>query len=237
MPKIYVIFVSPKYQGNIGSLARIMKNFDLEDLILVNPQTEINDEAYKYAMHGDNILKNAKIVQAFDEAIKSMNLVIGTSGISTMSEKHFLRIPKSPEEVAEIISKYNGNVAIVFGREDIGLLNEELEKVDIFLHIKASEKYPVLNITHAAAIIFYELLKKNLNIEGPRMAEREDLDRLYNIFVDIIEKTRYPEHKKKNTYRMIKKIIGRAGITSWEYHVLIGVLKEIRDQLRQKNSP
>ncbi|MEM4084394.1 MAG: RNA methyltransferase, partial [Thermoplasmata archaeon] len=225
------------YQGNIGSLARIMKNFDLEDLILVNPQTEINDEAYKYAMHGDNILKNAKIVQAFDEAIKSMNLVIGTSGISTMSEKHFLRIPKSPEEVAEIISKYNGNVAIVFGREDIGLLNEELEKVDIFLHIKASEKYPVLNITHAAAIIFYEIFKKNLNIEGPRMAEREDLDRLYNIFVDIIEKTRYPEHKKKNTYRMIKKIIGRAGITSWEYHVLIGVLKEIRDQLRQKNSP
>ncbi|MEM3219365.1 MAG: TrmJ/YjtD family RNA methyltransferase, partial [Thermoplasmata archaeon] len=203
----------------------------------VNPQTEINDEAYKYAMHGDNILKNAKIVQAFDEAIKSMNLVIGTSGISTMSEKHFLRIPKSPEEVAEIISKYNGNVAIVFGREDIGLLNEELEKVDIFLHIKASEKYPVLNITHAAAIIFYEIFKKNLNIEGPRMAEREDLDRLYNIFVDIIEKTRYPEHKKKNTYRMIKKIIGRAGITSWEYHVLIGVLKEIRDQLRQKNSP
>ena len=237
MPKIYVIFVSPKYQGNIGSLARIMKNFDLEDLILVNPQTEINDEAYKYAMHGDNILKNAKIVQAFDEAIKSMNLVIGTSGISTMSEKHFLRIPKSPEEVAEIITKYNGNVAIVFGREDIGLLNEELEKVDIFLHIKASEKYPVLNITHAAAIIFYEIFKKNLNIEGPRMAEREDLDRLYNIFVDIIEKTRYPEHKKKNTYRMIKKIIGRAGITSWEYHVLIGVLKEIRDQLRQKNSP
>ena len=237
MPKIYVIFVSPKYQGNIGSLARIMKNFDLEDLILVNPQTEINDEAYKYAMHGDNILKNAKIVQAFDEAIKSMNLVIGTSGISTMSEKHFLRIPKSPEEVAEIISKYNGNVAIVFGREDIGLLNEELEKVDIFLHIKASEKYPVLNITHAAAIIFYEIFKKNLNIEGPRMAEREDLDRLYNIFVDIIEKTRYPEHKKKNTYRMLKKIIGRAGITSWEYHVLIGVLKEIRDQLRQKNSP
>ncbi|MEM4141397.1 MAG: RNA methyltransferase [Thermoplasmata archaeon] len=237
MPKIYVIFVSPKYQGNIGSLARIMKNFDLEDLILVNPQTEINDEAYKYAMHGDNILKNAKIVQAFDEAIKSMNLVIGTSGISTMSEKHFLRIPKSPEEVAEIISKYNGNVDIVFGREDIGLLNEELEKVDIFLHIKASEKYPVLNITHAAAIIFYEIFKKNLNIEGPRMAEREDLDRLYNIFVDIIEKTRYPEHKKKNTYRMIKKIIGRAGITSWEYHVLIGVLKEIRDQLRQKNSP
>ncbi|MEM3672256.1 MAG: TrmH family RNA methyltransferase, partial [Thermoplasmata archaeon] len=151
-------------------------------------------------------------------------------------EKHFLRIPKSPEEVAEIISKYNGNVAIVFGREDIGLLNEELEKVDIFLHIKASEKYPVLNITHAAAIIFYEIFKKNLNIEGPRMAEREDLDRLYNIFVDIIEKTRYPEHKKKNTYRMIKKIIGRAGITSWEYHVLIGVLKEIRDQLRQKNS-
>ncbi|MEM3266807.1 MAG: TrmJ/YjtD family RNA methyltransferase, partial [Thermoplasmata archaeon] len=203
----------------------------------VNPQTEINDEAYKYAMHGDNILKNAKIVQAFDEAIKSMNLVIGTSGISTMSEKHFLRIPKSPEEVAEIISKYNGNVAIVFGREDIGLLNEELEKVDIFLHIKASEKYPVLNITHAAAIIFYEIFKKNLNIEGPKMAEREDLDRLYNIFVDIIEKTRYPEHKKKNTYRMIKKIIGRAGITSWEYHVLIGVLKEIRDQLRQKNSP
>ncbi len=237
MAKIHVIFVSPKYEGNIGSLARVMKNFDFENLIIVKPQTAIGEEAYRYAMHGEDVLRNARIVDNFDEAIESMNLTVGTSGITTASEKHFLRIPKSPEEVAEIVSKFEGNVAIIFGREDIGLLNEELEKVDIFLHIKASEKYPVMNITHAAAIIFYEIFKISSKIEGPRLAGRDDLDRLYNIVIEIIEKTRYPAHKKRNTYRMIKRIMGRAGITTWEYHILMGVLKEIGDQLQPRNLP
>jgi len=237
MLNIYVIFVSPKYQGNIGSLARVMKNFDIENLILVNPQVPIDDEAYRYAMHGEDVLRNAKIVNSLDEAVGGMNLLIGTSGISTSSEKHFLRIPKTPEEIAELVSRYSGNVAIVFGREDIGLLNEELEKMDLFLHIGASEKYPVMNITHAAAIIFYEIFKRRGVREGPRLAERRDLDRLYDTFVSIVESTRYPEHKKKNSYRMLKRIIGRAGITTWEYHILMGMLKEILDQCRKMPPP
>lgn len=240
MVEFSIIFVSPKYSGNIGSLARVMKNFDFNELIIVNPQAEINDETYRYAMHGEDIVKNAKIVDTFDEAIKDMNLVVGTSAISTHSEKHFLRIPKTPEEVAEMVKNLDGKVAIVFGREDIGLLNEELEKVDIFLTIPASENYPVLNITHAAAIILYELFKAKGLEKNVRIATRDELERIYNTFIEIINKTRYPEHKKRNTFRMIKRIIGRSGLTSWEYHILMGVLNDIKETVnlsRKENPP
>ncbi|MDP8011709.1 MAG: RNA methyltransferase [Thermoplasmata archaeon] len=233
MADFVIIFVSPKYSGNIGSLARIMKNFDLNDLVIVSPQTKIDDDAYRYAMHGEDIIKNAKVVDSLDDAIKGLNLVIATSAISTKSEKHFLRISKTPEEIASLAKDFNGKIGLLFGREDIGLLNEELEKSDMLLTIPASADYPVMNITHAAAIIFYEIFKikplgKNINI-----AKKSDLDRIFDTIVEIINLTRYPEHKKKNTFRMIRRILGRSAITAWEYHVLIGVLKDIKEKLNQ----
>lgn len=239
MADFVVIFVSPKYSGNIGSLARVMKNFDLKELIIVKPQTEINDDAFKYAMHGEDILKNAKIYDSFDEAIKDLNLVIATSAISTDSLKHFLRISKTPEEVAEMVKNFKGKVGIVFGMEDIGLLNEELEKADMLLTIPTSKTYNVMNITHAAAIIFYELFKIKKDKEELNIAKKEELDRIYNSIVDIINMTRYPEHKKKNTFRMIRRILGRSAITSWEYYVLMGVLNHIKEilNLHQKETP
>ncbi|MGC8663228.1 MAG: RNA methyltransferase [Thermoplasmata archaeon] len=234
MAEFVVIFVSPKYSGNIGSLARVMKNFDLKELIIVNPQTDIDDDAFRYAMHGEEIIKNAKIVKSLEEAITGLNLVIGTSAISTHSEKHFLRIPKTPEEIAEESKKFKGKIGIVFGREDIGLLNEELEKMDLFLTIPASEEYPVMNITHAAAIIFYEIFKTKPLEQERNLAKKSELDRIYNTIVDIINLTFYPEHKKKNTFRMLRRIIGRSKITSWEYHVLMGAIKDIKETLSQR---
>jgi len=239
MANFVVIFVSPKYSGNVGSLARVMKNFNMEELIIVKPQTEIDDDAYRYAMHGEDIIKNSKIVNSFDDAIKGLNLVIATSAISTNSEKHFLRISKTPEEIAQMVKNFKGKVGLVFGREDIGLLNEELEKADVLLTIPASNSYPVMNITHAAAIIFYEIFKTKTGEKELNIAKKGELDRIYSTMVDIINLTRYPEHKKKNTFRMIRRILGRSAITSWEYHVLMGVLNDIKEILnqRQKKTP
>lgn len=239
MADFVVIFVSPKYSGNIGSLARVMKNFNMEDLIIVKPQTEIDDDAYRYAMHGEDIIKNSKIVNSFDDAIEGLNLVIATSAISTNSEKHFLRISKTPEEIAQMVKNFKGKVGLVFGREDIGLLNEELEKADVLLTIPASNSYPVMNITHAAAIIFYEIFKTKMGGRELNIAKKGELDRIYSTMVDIINLTRYPEHKKKNTFRMIRRILGRSAITSWEYYVLMGVLNDVKEILnqRQKKTP
>lgn len=233
MADFVVIFVSPKYSGNVGSLARVMKNFNMGELIIVKPQTEIDDDAYRYAMHGEDIIKNAKIVNSFDDAIKGLNLVIATSAISTNSEKHFLRISKTPEEIAQMVKNFRGKVGLVFGREDIGLLNEELEKADVLLTIPASNSYPVMNITHAAAIIFYEIFKTKMGEKELNIAKKGELDRIYSTMVDIINLTRYPEHKKKNTFRMIRRILGRSAITSWEYHVLMGVLNDVKEILNQ----
>ncbi len=233
MADITVIFVSPKYSGNVGSLARVMKNFGFKNLILVDPKCEIDDESFKFAMHGQDVLENARIVNDLNILKNEFNLLIGTSAISTKSEKHFLRIPKTPREIAKFLKKYKGKVGIVFGREDIGLLNNELEMMDMFVTIPASEEYPVMNITHAASIILYEIFLAGYSKRERILAGGNEIEILYKNIVEIIDLIDYPEHKKKNTEIMIKRIIGRAGLTSWEYHILMGVVKGVKDKLSQ----
>ncbi|MGC8992890.1 MAG: RNA methyltransferase [Thermoplasmata archaeon] len=232
MVEISIIFVSPKYSGNIGSLARVMKNFNFKELFLVNPQCNIDDESYRYAMHGSDILDNARIVNSIDEILNEFKLTVGTSAISTKTENNFLRIPKTPEEIAEHIKNFDGKVGIFFGREDIGLLNDELEKMDMFLTIPANPEYPVMNITHAASVILYILYRKiSFQPNVINYANKHELDLLYKRITEIIDLTDYPEIKKKNNYRMLKRIIGRAGITEWEYHILMGMLSDIKRKL------
>ncbi len=234
MAQVTVIFVSPKYSGNIGSLARVMKNFGFKDLVLVNPQAKIDDESFKFAMHGQDILENARIVNELSFLKKELNLLIGTSAISTKSEKHFLRIPKTPREISKFLKKYKGKVGLVFGREDIGLLNNELELMDMFVTIPTGEDYPVMNITHAASIILYEIFLAGYSKQERSLAGGKEIELLYKNIVEIIDLIDYPEHKKKNTEIMIKRIIGRTGLTSWEYHILMGVVKGVKEKLSQR---
>ena len=87
-----IVLVEPKYGGNIGSIARVMKNFDFRNLYLVNP-CDFDDESYKRAMHAIDVLENAKIFKSFEEAVEDIDFLIATSSIETTSEKSYLRSP------------------------------------------------------------------------------------------------------------------------------------------------
>ncbi len=232
---ITVIFVDPKYGGNVGSLCRVMKNFGLSNLILVSENFKIDDEAYKYAMHATDILSSAKIVTNLKDALSDMGLVVGTTGKSTVSEKKFLRIAKTPREFSESVSGYRGKIAILFGRENFGLLNNELELCDLLVTIPASEEYPIMNITHAAAVIFYELFINFKYVQkGKLLAEKIELDKINEFFSNILEAIGYPEHKKKNAKNMFRRFIGKANLTKWEYHMLAGIFSNILKKISRQ---
>ncbi len=126
MPAYRVVLVSPQTDGNIGAVARSMGNFDLNELYMVNP-CQITDEAYKRAKHAGDILREAKIVSSMEEAVCDCDLVVGTSGIITEGQRHFVRIPMEPMEFAEKAKDHEGRIALVFGPEDLGLSQEQLE--------------------------------------------------------------------------------------------------------------
>ena len=217
-----VVFVEPESSGNIGSLARVMKNFGLKELILVNPKCEINGETRARAKHAFEIVERARIVKSFGK-IGDFDFVIGTTGKIT-PDYDDVRCAISPKELAEQI-KTKGKIAIVLGREGIGLKNEELALCDIVVHIPTDEKYPVMNITHAAAIVFYELFSSKQELV--RKADRKEKEVLFDYFDEIVCGLSGIRDKKK-VAKVFRNVVNRSLIAGKEAHTLAGVFKEIK---------
>jgi len=225
MPNYKVILAEPKFQGNIGAVARVMKNFGLKDLILVNP-CEVGDETYQRAMHAKEIVDNAEICKNLDDSLDGLDYIVGTSGIDSKSDKKHLRNNLSPKEFASKMVGLEAEVGIIFGREDYGLYNDELKRCDTVITIPASGEYPILNISHSASIIFYELFSIQSKGRQKREASRFERDKLMEHFVELLDAVNYPEHKKKNTTVMFQRILGRAVLSKWEFHTLMGVFSK-----------
>lgn len=155
MPDIRIVVVGPKFEGNVGAIARSMANFDISELYLVNP-CELGDDAYRRAKHGSSLLDNVHIVDTLDEALEGCFLVVGTSGVTTKGDRNYTRIPVPVREFAEHCRGYPEKIAILFGREDIGLLQDELNLCDVLITVPTGEEYPILNLSHAATIVMYE---------------------------------------------------------------------------------
>lgn len=237
MANYSVVLMEPQTPGNIGAIARLMGNFSIENLYLVDP-VQIDDEAEKRAMHAKDVLENAEIVDDYEGLVSRFDLVIGTSGINTEKRKKFLRKAETAEDLAESLSDYEGEVALVFGREDKGLNNEELKKCDRLVRIPASEDYPILNLSHAVGIVLYEIFKEKgdeIVKHEEFSSEKSERERLHRSFSDILDEIRYPEHKHDRTEIMFRRILGRASLTKWEYHRLMGVFSQISKEIKDND--
>ncbi len=224
MPEYSVILAEPKFSGNVGAVARAMKNFDLSNLILVNP-CDVGEEAYQRAMHAKDVLERASVHETLDEAVEGLDYLVGTTGFDTGKDKKHLRKNFTPETFTSKMQDMEGTVGIMFGREDYGLYNEELEKCDAVVTIPTSREYQILNISHAATIVFYELF--NADIGGETRAIKQasgfEKDKMLHQFTDFLDAMEYPEHKRRNTTVMFQRILGRAVLSKWEFHTLMGV--------------
>lgn len=233
--RVTVILVEPHIEGNIGAVARSMKNAGLSNLILVNP-TEIGNEAFARTMGGRNILENARICDSLASVAGEFSVLAGTSSTPTGNHKKFRRIPVTPYEFWKNNLGTDSKIALVFGREGDGLRNSELEICSQFLFIPANPEYPVYNLSHAVTIVLYEMIRQALeknyletSHEEPVSPENFNLllEKIYQI-MDIVS---YPEYKRKNTDVMIRRILGRSLLSDTEFYKIMGILKLIRRDL------
>ena len=222
MPEFVVVLVEPLIPGNIGSVARSMSNFGLSELRLYKP-CDLGDDAYRFAKHGRFILENMKITDSLDEAFEGLDLIIGTSGAKTDSQKKFLRQPVTPKEFTEHVKDMEGKIGLVFGREDQGLSNDELSKCDILVTIPTHEINPIMNLSQAATVMFYELFSADKGPMVKLLAGEFEKETLNDIFAELLEEINYSQHKKAKTKIMFRKIIARADLSEWEFHTMAGV--------------
>lgn len=232
LKRFRVVLVEPESSGNIGSIARLMKNFGLNDLVLVNPIAEVNEESINFAAHGVDIINNIKVVNNLADAIFDVDLIIGTTSIPA-SDYNPIRTCLSSYELCNMDFARKGSVALVFGRESRGLSNKELNLCDFTVTIPAESNYPTLNISHAASIIFYELhkMKAKKSFQKSRLASKVEKEKILNYFNEILNKINYPTVKFHVAYRIIRNIFSRVLITGREAHTLIGILRRISENL------
>jgi tRNA/rRNA methyltransferase len=218
------VLVEPIYQGNVGSVARAMKNFGYTDLVLVNP-CKLEGEARAMASHARDILEGARITSNLAEAVEGSNLQIGTTGVGSQKTGEHIRLPLyNLKELKEKLKDYKGTISILFGREDTGFRNDELKSFDMLITVPASEEYPIMNLSHAVAVVLYEL--SELDGGNNPLADGFDLQLLYGHLDQLLEEIDYPLHKKDKTSLMLRRIFGRAGLTPREVQTLRGIIRK-----------
>mgnify|MGYP000457021222 CR=1 FL=1 len=234
---ICVVVVEPETPGNVGTIARAMKNFGLSDLKLVNPPPLDRDsEAYGFAGHArEDVLPNADEV-TLDEVVESYHTV-GFTAITSEDSRGHVRFPfRTPRDLAESLRTVGTDTALVFGREGTGLSNDELSRLDEVCSIPASEEYPVLNLGQAATVTLYELRELTLSETQLPDVERErapeaDVERLYDFFESFLDAVEYRDHKRRKTARLARRLIGRAHPTVREASSLTGLFRRATNRL------
>ena len=228
--KIKVVLVEPLYDGNVGSVARSMKNFGYVDLALVNP-CQLKEQSRAMAMHALDVLENASIHSTILDAVGDSNLVIAATGNPGKRIEKHIRMPSyTPVEIKHMLEDETGLISILFGREDKGLSNSELKLCDIIMSIPTGHEYPSMNISHACTVVLYEL--SNIKPGSIELVERFDLDLMYDHFHELMEEIEYPENKLDKTMLMVRRIFGRSRLTAREVQTLRGLMRRIQYHIR-----
>ncbi|MDF0591769.1 RNA methyltransferase [Candidatus Methanocrinis natronophilus] len=224
--RLSVVLVEPLYEGNVGSVARAMKNFGFSDLVLVRP-CYIGEFGLAMASHARDLVEGARAADSLEEAVAGADLVVGTTGVRGRSTDRHLRVPSlTPRDLAERLGGTAGDVALLLGREDDGLSRQELALCHIVVSIPTSPGYPIMNVSHAGAVLFYELSR--VEAGEVKLAGSDDLARLLARLRTALVESEYHQHKLEKTMLMLKRILGRAMLTDREVQTLYGIVGNLR---------
>ena len=225
--------MEPKGPINIGSIARLCSNFEVEELRIVSPKCDISSlEAKKMALKGQEYLQKCKVFNNLEEAIYDCDLVLATCGRIELSKDIEL---ESPEDISKWISNYQkiNSLAVLFGREDIGLTNRELLFAQKIFNIQTSSKYPSLNLSHAVSIILYELNKCSIEKDKKdlklfNLASSREINESFLELEEMLIRIGYLlKHTSFAKIKKFKKYILKANTSSHEISVLRGIVHQI----------
>ena len=228
-----VILVEPNGPLNVGSVARLCSNFDVDELRIVSPKCDIFSlEAKKMALKGQKFLDHCMIFDNLEKAISDCDLVLASCGRIDISKDSFF---ESSEDIFNWVLSYKkiNNLAIIFGREDRGLTNDELLLANKTFNIPTSQNNPSLNLSHAVSIVLYELNKSskgniNKELEVFNLASSKQIHDSFMEIEEMLLGVGYLlKHTSKAKISKFKNYVYRANTSIHEINVLRGIVHQI----------
>ena len=229
LERIRVVLVEPKEPGNVGSVARAMKNAGLSRLYLVNPPDHRCGEARKMAHGSGEVLYGATVCSSLSEALEGTTLAVAT----THRKRQSLDLMHGPREVAARLTSLpdDGEGALVFGREENGLTNDELQLCGMVGHIATPNRYPSLNLSQAVLIFGYELyqsIEKPSQVPELDLAPFEQVEAMYDHITDALDKLGFVSRHRPETFlRSIRRIFGRVSLEKRDVATIHRIFRQV----------
>lgn len=234
---IRIVLVAPSHPGNIGAVARAMKNMGLCELVLVRPKQFPHAEATARASGADDVLARARVVDSVAEALQGIGFVAATT---SRERDQYFRVLDVRDAAARIVSEAaRSPAAVLFGAERTGLTNEDLAAAHVLIRIPANPEYPSLNLAMAVQIVSYELLRARgteppaLRTSAP-LATAEEMQRLYDHLAEVFEEVDFRDRTQSGTHLMtrIRRFLQRAELDQNEVNILRGFLTAVQNRRR-----
>lgn len=232
LDNIRIVLINTQFPGNIGAVARAMKNMGLSRLYLVNPGCQLDKEAFIRATSATNILENVIIADTLSEVISDCQLVVGTSTRNRGMSLPLLTARESGEQIA--LEAVNAQVAVVFGQESCGMQGEDLQQCNFHGYIPANPDYSSLNLGAAVQTFCYEIFQAS---EAKRAQPTEivyqypqtkDMEYFYKHLEKVLMDVDFiiPQHPGQIMQRL-RRLFNRARPDEKELNILRGVLSAI----------
>lgn len=233
---ISIVLVEPRSPGNIGSAARAMSNTGFKCLQLVSPCDYKNNEGYSMACKADGLLLKAEVFDDLHDCVERAAVVVGTTRRKGRIRWPVMTLAEAVPKILELSAA--NKVAILFGREDRGLTNDEVLLCDILVEIASSEEYPSLNLSHAVFAVCYHLFTTAAPlVPAITTVPRVELNGLYKHLEEALRTLNYGEQGNEYLLKTIlhntKRLFGRTGLMQHEVNMLRGIFTQIMDRVKR----
>jgi len=231
--KIKFILFEPTHPGNIGAAARAIKTMGFDKLCLINPIGHPHSEARARSAGALDVLLGAEVFDNFQDAIKDCGLIIGTTARTRRISVPVTNIRETaPSVVAEAKQK---PVAVIFGPEKSGLINEQVDCCNQLVNIPSIGSYKSLNLAMAVQIVAYELRVASealpAEIKARNLASNEDIELFYNHLNQVLLETGFLDPKNpKQLMRRLRSLFNRAQMDENEINIMRGILASYKTQ-------
>ncbi|MBS0418339.1 MAG: RNA methyltransferase [Proteobacteria bacterium] len=237
-PNIRIVLVEPSHPGNIGAVARAMKNMALEELVLVRPKQFPHAEATARASGADDILERARVVDTLAQGLDGCGFVAATTSRDRDQNFRVVDVRDAAERI--VAEARRSPAAVLFGAERTGLTNDDIDSAHVLIRIPANQAYLSLNLAMAVQLVSYELFRARgakvvpLPTEVP-LATPEQMEHLYAHLAQVMEEVEFRDRTQSGTNLMarIRRFLQRAELDQNEANIVRGLLTAVQARRRR----